>query len=331
MKQAFVTGSCGFLGTNLIRELLKDNWQVTAFHLPEEDISLLQSPGITPVAGNILDYQSLLDAMPAGSDTVVFHTAGDTTMWSRNAKRQYRINVAGTENVCRAALEKNVGRLVYTSSSSAYGSHRERLRENTVSNAKTCGMNYNLTKYLAEQEVRKALVQGLDAVMVNPCNMMGPYDAKGWSTLIKSAFEKKSMGITSGVGTFAHVKDVARAHISAAEVGRRGENYLIGGEEISFKDMFLQIKRITGSTIRLRIIPSWVLFLAVQVLKIKSFFDGKEPLVTYPRYRRLTGNLRCDDSKARRELGFSTASVEKMIRDSYEWLRQERLVPEAAL
>jgi dihydroflavonol-4-reductase len=326
MKKAFVTGSCGFFGMNLIEELLKEGWQVIAFHLPQEDTSRLQKPGITLAAGNILDYQSLLEALPDDSETIIFHNAGDTTMWYRNADRQYKINVTGTANVCRAALEKHVKRLVYTSSSSAYGVHKERLREDTVSNALTCRMNYNRTKYLAEQEIRKYIQQGLDAVILNPCNMMGPCDVKGWSTLIKSAVEKKTIQITNGVGTFAHVQDAARTHIRAAEVGKTGQNYLIGGNEISFGDMYALIKDITGSSVSLRIIPSWVLFIVMQVLKIKSLFDGKEPLVTYPRYRRLTEKLYCDDSKARGELGFSTVSIKKMIQDSYDWLLQEQLI-----
>lgn len=334
MKKALVTGSNGFLGVNLIGELCREGWDVTAFHLPGEELNYLKQFDIQYAAGDILDYQSLLDALSGSdsrigeylNDTVIFHLAGDTSMWHRNDKRQFEINVVGTENVSRAALEKQVRRLVFTSSSSAFGYHAGRINEDTPSNALSCKMNYNRTKFFAEQEIRKAMLQGLDAVILNPCNIMGPYDANGWSTLISSIARGKAPGVTTGIGTFAHVKDIARAHIRAAELGRSGENYLLGGVEISFKEISEEINCILGKTVPLKVLSPPFLRLAMHLMQIKSFFDRKEPLLTYPRYKRLIGSLLCDDSKSRRELGFCTTDIETMIWDSYVWLKQEKLI-----
>jgi nucleoside-diphosphate-sugar epimerase len=334
MKKAFVTGANGFLGINLIRQLCREEWEVTAFHLPGEDLKYLRQFDIQYAAGDILDYQSLLDALSGSNsrsggnlnDTIVFHLAGDTSMWHRNDKRQFEINVIGTENVCRSALEKQVNKLVFTSSISAYGYHAGRINEDTPSNALSCKMNYNRTKFLAEKEIRKAVHQGLDAVILNPCNIMGPYDANGWSTLISSIAEGKAPGVTTGIGTFAHVKDIAKAHIAAAERGRAGENYLLGGVEISFKEISEQINAVLGKSVALKVLRPTLLRLATYLMQVKSFFDGKEPLLTYPRYKRLVGNLLCDDSKARRELGFCTTDMGTMIRDSHLWLQQEKLI-----
>lgn len=334
MKKAFVTGANGFLGVNLVGKLCREGWEVTAFHLPGEDLKYLKQFDIQYAAGDILDYQSLLVALSESDshigedlkDTIIFHLAGDTSMWHRNDKRQFEINVIGTENVCRAAIEKQVKRLVFTSSSSAFGYHAGRINEDTRSNALSCKMNYNRTKFLAEKAIRQAMLQGLDAVILNPCNIMGPYDANGWSTLISSIARGKAPGVTTGIGTFAHVKDIARAHISAAERGRAGENYLLGGVEVSFKEISEQINGVLGKSISLKVLSPALLHLAAYLMQVKSFFDGKEPLLTYPRYKRLTGSLLCDDSKARAELGFCTTDMETMIRDSHLWLKQEKLI-----
>lgn len=337
MKKAFVTGANGFLGINLIGELCRGGWVVTAFHLPGEDLKYLRPFDIHCAAGDILDYPSLLDALSGSashwgedhSDTVIFHLAGDTSMWHRNDKRQFEINVTGTKNVCRSALEKQIDKLVFTSSISAFGFHAGRISEETPSNALSCRMNYNRTKFLAEKEIRKAVRQGLDAVILNPCNIMGPYDSNGWSTLISSIARGTAPGVTTGVGTFAHVKDIAKTHIAAAERGRAGENYLLGGVEISFREIAEKVSALLGKTGAPKVLSPTLLRLATYLMQVRSFVDGKEPLLTYPRYKRLVGNLLCDDSKARRELGFSTTDIETMIRDSHLWLEQEKLIGDA--
>jgi len=323
MPQAFVTGAAGFLGTNLIKELLEQNWEVTAFHLPTDDIKHISGLNIRLVEGDILDYRSLLEAIPQEGEISIFHIAGDTSMWRRNRDRQYRINVLGTGNVCRAALERGVHKLVFTSSISAYGYHRERVCEDTPSNALECGMNYNRTKYLAEQEIKRAVKRGLNAVILNPCNMMGPYDKKGWSTLILSAIDNKVPAVTLGVGTFAHVRDVAKAHIKAAEKGRCGENYLLGGVEIVFRDMYREIGELLGKNLCLRTVPVPVFRIAMYLIQIKAFFRGEEPILTYPRFKRLTGTITCDDTKAGKELLFHTTGIKEMLNDSYQWLISE--------
>ena len=244
MKKAFVTGATGFLGLNLIERLLLKEWNITALYLPGDNLKYLSQLPVESVAGNVLDYQSLLKAIPEGH--IIFHLAGDTTTWHKNAERQYNINVRGTINMCRAAIEKKASRFVITSSSSAFGCHEDPISEQTVSNALTCKINYHRTKYLSEQEVKKAVEQGLFAVIMNPCNIIGPYDPGNWSQLIKSVYQNDLPGYPPGIGTFAHVRDVADAHISAANNGRKGENYLLGGVEASFKEVIIEILNIIG-------------------------------------------------------------------------------------
>ncbi|HHK40801.1 MAG TPA: NAD-dependent epimerase/dehydratase family protein, partial [Planctomycetaceae bacterium] len=119
-KTAFVTGATGFLGLNLVEVLLEGGWHVTALHRPSSDCSRLQGLNVELVEGDILDRDSLKAAIPPGVDAV-FHVAADTSMWSRAAARQERINVDGTRNVIAAAIERRAGRMIHTSTIAVYG------------------------------------------------------------------------------------------------------------------------------------------------------------------------------------------------------------------
>ena len=325
MKKAFVTGAAGFLGINLIQGLQEEGWQITALHLPGENTKYLSRFKVHMVAGNILDLPFLADAMPDDLDAV-FHLAGDTSMWRKNDARQFCVNVTGTANMCRIALEKKAHRFIQTSSSSAFGFHDQELTEQTLSNAMTCKMNYNRTKYLAEQEVQKAVESGLFAVILNPCNIIGPYDPGNWSQLIKNVCANTLPGYPPGLGTFAHVRDIAQAHISAVDHGKIGENYLLGGVRADFKAVISQILEVTRVDLPLNEISKtklkWLFYLAT----LGSFFTGKEPRLTYPKYKRLTGSLTCDDAKARTQLGFNTTTLKEMVADCHGWLQQENLI-----
>ncbi|MBI9103578.1 MAG: NAD-dependent epimerase/dehydratase family protein [Spirochaetales bacterium] len=257
MKKAFITGGTGFLGINLIEELAEKEWEITIRHLPGDDPQELSHFNIVCTAGDILDYESLLKAMPGGEVVIVFHLAGDTTMWPRQAERQYRINVLGTADICRASMERGIGRLIHTPSSSAFGFHSEQICERTVSNALTSKMNYNKTKYLAEQEVKKAV------------------------------------------------------------------NYLLRGVEASFREIFVEIYKLLNKRLSLKVLSAGKLRTAMYGMRIKALYNGKEPLITWPKYKRLTGNLFCDDSKARMELNFTTTSIGEMLSDCRDWLRKE--------
>lgn len=326
MKKAFVTGGTGFLGINLIEALLKDNWEVTALVLPNDPIRYLDQRKIKLVRGDILSHKSLRELMPEGGDVTVFHVAGLTSMWHKEDIIQYQINVIGTKNVCDIAIEKAVRKLVFTSSISAYGYHKSRVNEQTVSNALSCKMNYNRTKYLAEAEIHKAIKHGLDAVILNPCNIIGPYDIKGWATLIKSANEGNTRGATDGIATFAHVEDVVKAHIKAADKGLVGENYLLGGVEVSFKEVIESICMMLKIEAPQKSMSPRILQLVMLIQGIKSLVDKKMPLVTYPRYKRLTGYIVCDDSKAREVLEYKSRSLQEMLEDSYDWLKKEAIL-----
>ncbi|MGH9675774.1 MAG: NAD-dependent epimerase/dehydratase family protein, partial [Candidatus Acidiferrum sp.] len=217
-RTAFVTGANGFLGVNLVEQLMAGKWRVIALHRRQSDLTYLKRFPVVLVEGSIEDRESLEQALPEGID-VLFHVAADVSFWSRNNDRQTRTNVDGTRHVVAAALKKGVKKLVCTSTTSVYGFQTAPFDESAAHLGRGSWFNYMHTKALAEEEVRLGIERGLDATFLNPANIVGPYDRNNWSRLIRLAADNKLPSIPPGGGTFCHVKEVARAHISAVEKG----------------------------------------------------------------------------------------------------------------
>ena len=331
-RSAFVTGAAGFLGRHLVERLSREGWRVTAFCLPTDRVDVLQHLADV-MLGDITDAGSVRAAMPEGLDAI-FHVAGDTSTWSRHAARQHTVNVVGTTNVIEAALRMSAARLIYTSSISAYGYQPGvRISEGTPSNVMTKGDNYGRTKFEAEQRIRQAASdRGLSAVILNPVNILGPYDRSNWSRqLILPIAQGKLRAVPPGLATWAHVDDIVAAHIAAVEQGRSSENYVLGGVEASFKEVVNEIERILGRPLSQRTTPKVVLRLALWAALAKSRIDGKEPALTPERYRRAVGNLLCDDEKARLELGYARTDLRTMLAETIDWLTQQQLLGDHAL
>jgi dihydroflavonol-4-reductase len=326
-KTAFVTGATGFLGLNLIQELSIRQWKVITLHLPSVDLKYLKRYEVTMVSGNLSDAALLCQAIPEGVDAV-FHLAANTSAWSRDNVQQYLDNVVGTRNMVEAALQKKVRRFIYTSSISAFGYHpNECITEQTNSNALTCGMNYNRTKFLAENMVKDAVKQGLNAIILNPCNIIGPYDTNNWTRqFIKPIYEGRFQAAPPGTAMWCHVKDIVDAHISAVDNGLPGENYLLGGVEARFIDVVNEIERCLGKTETHHVQPTWLLQFMVGVLFLKSKVDGKEPLLTPEKYRRAVAHIFCDYRKASTVLGYRVSPLNVMIQDTLTWLQNEHLL-----
>jgi dihydroflavonol-4-reductase len=326
-RTAFVTGSTGFLGLNLIGELSNRGWDITALHVPSADLHYLSQYDVKKVCGDILDYDFLKNAVPSNVDSI-FHLAANTSAWSKNNRQQYLDNVVGTQNMVNIAIEKKAKRFVHTSSISAYGYYPETtIVESTMSNALTCKMNYNKTKFQAELVVKEAVKKGLSAVILNPCNVIGPYDTNNWTRqLIKPIYNGKLSLVPPGKAMWCHVSDIVDAHINAVDRGGIGENYLLGGTEGRFLDVVNEIERLMGKKESGSVQHKWVLKIILFVLFIKSKIDGKEPLLTKEKYNRAVGYIRCNYDKAVKTFDYKTTSLEIMIKDTVQWLKKEHLL-----
>lgn len=323
-KKAFITGATGFLGINLVKRLNKENWDITTYSLPGSNNQYLDEYDIHKIEGNLGDLEFLKQAIPENIDCI-FHIAGNTSMWSKNAKQQYDDNVTGTKNIMEAAISKKAKKLIYTSSISAYGYHMQPVIETTVSNAMSCKMNYNITKYLAEQEVKKA--KGIFTVILNPINIIGPHDVSNWTKqFIRPIYHDRLVAVPPGKAMWCHVDDIVEAHIKAEEYGRNGENYLLGGVEASFLQVVQEVQRQLGKRITNKVQPKFVLKVLLILMNGKALIDKKEPILTYAKYKRAVGNITCNYKKAEKELFYHTSSLKKMIEDTCNWLLEEHLL-----
>jgi dihydroflavonol-4-reductase len=319
MKSAFVTGATGFVGLNLVEELLRQGWGVTALHRASSDLAELGRFPVTLMPGDITDAAALRAAMPEGVDAV-FHVAGNTNMWSRRNAQQTRENVGGTRNVVEAALARRAKKLVVTSSIAAYGQQSGELTEATLSNAKKSWINYQRTKWLAEQEARKGIAAGLPATILNPGAIIGRYDTGGWARLFHLVAEDRLPGVLPGEVSAAQVGEVVKAHIAAAERGKIGENYILAGTATSFAEILRIIAELLGKPAPKRVLSPRLLRAIARVQALRAMITGRPPQLTAESVALASRSIRCPSLKAQQELGFNIVPIKTMLQECYDWL-----------
>jgi nucleoside-diphosphate-sugar epimerase len=327
-RTAFVTGATGFLGLNLVQHLTELGWKVIALHRARSNLAYLQRFPVRLAEGDIEDPASLERALPDGVD-IVFHVATDVSFWSRNNGRQTRTNVDGTRNVVAAALRRGVKKLIHTSTTSVYGFPTEPFDETAPHLGKHSWFNYMRTKTLAEDEVRHGIAHGLDAVLLNPANVIGPFDFNNWSRLIRPAAAGKLSRVPPGRASFCHGAEVARAHVAAVEHGRNGENYILGGADATYAEVVQIIGDLLQRQVYVRSVPPIVLQAAGRVLSWTSWLTRKEPLVTPESAAFLSASLLCRSDKAIRELDYRPVPLRTMLEDCHRWLVAEGLLKAA--
>ncbi|KPJ78024.1 MAG: hypothetical protein AMJ54_05505 [Deltaproteobacteria bacterium SG8_13] len=325
MGVAFVTGGTGFVGRNLIEFLLAEDWQVVALHRRTSNTRPLDLPGVKLVEGSITDPQSLLKSMPERVD-VVFHLAASTNMWSPRNLQQTEVNVDGTRNVVVAALQRQAGRFIHVSSITAFGFHRERITEQTPSNAADSWINYMRTKRLGELEVIQAVERGLDAVVVNPASILGPYDRRNWGGIVRQIARGDIPGLPSGEGSFCHVHSVVQALIAAFKQGGCGKRYLLGGADATYLELAAEVGTLLERRVPQKAMPDWLLRSVARAFLWMSYLSRKEPSLTPEKVAYGTNRLVCSSEKAVRELDYRPVSLKEMLADCIRWLQAEKLL-----
>ena len=216
-RTAFVTGANGFIGLNLVEELLDQGWSVVAMHRRESNIEALAELDVQRVIGDVTDSRTLRRVVPTGADAI-FHVAGLTSLWSRRVAEQTRVNVKGTRNMVRLALETGARRFIHTSSVVAYGMHTGTVTEETPTRGTNAPINYVRSKALAEREVRRGIRRGLDAVIINPANVLGPHDRGNWSRLFRLTQQHRLPGMPPGGNVPSGGGSVVRAACAARPI-----------------------------------------------------------------------------------------------------------------
>ena len=318
-KTAFVTGGTGFVGANVVRELLTDGWSVRALARAGSDQRNLADLPLQVVTGAVED--DLTHAM-LGCDAV-FHVAAHYTLWRADRDTVVRSNVVGTRSILESARRAAVPRVVYTSSVAAIGvPHEGRIANETFqSEAGELIGEYKRSKYYAEREAISAAAGGQDVVIVNPTTPLGPWDRKPTPTgEIIVRFLRGGMPFMLDTGlNFVDVRDVARGHLAAYYRGERGERYILGGENLSLRSLLDRVGAATG-----RRAPRFSLPRAVPLAA--AWFDemvlgklGRTPTIPIDGVLMAKEFMYYDSSKAFAALGYRPGPLEDAIDDAVAW------------
>jgi dihydroflavonol-4-reductase len=322
---ALVTGGTGFVGANVVRELLRDGCRVRVLARPGGDRRALAGLAVEICEGNLLDRASLRRAV-AGVRTV-FHVAADYRLWAPDPAALYQANVDGTRAVLEAAGEAGVSRVVYTSTVGTLGIPKDGTpgTEETPVRLEDMVGAYKRSKFLAEQAALEHAQSGLPVVIVNPSAPIGPWDVKPTPTgQMVVDFLNGKMFATLDTGlNVVHVRDVARGHLLAAERGKIGEKYILGNRNLSLAEIGVLMADITGlRPPRLRV-PYAVAWCGAFCMEAVARATGGAPKVPLTAVRMARKRMYFSPAKAVRQLGLPQTDVTVALRDAAEWFREQ--------
>ena len=318
---SLVTGATGFVGSAVMRALLRDGQQVRVLARQNSDRRNLADLPVQVAEGAMEDAAALARAV-AGC-RYVFHVAADYRLWVPDPEAMFRANVEGTRALMLAALAAGVERVVYTSSVAVLGTVADGIaNEATPSRYADMIGPYKQSKYRAEEVVRGLVAErGLPAVIVNPSTPIGPRDIKPTPTgrMIVEAARGRMPGFVDTGLNVVHVEDVANAHLSAATRGRIGERYILGSENLSLAEILgLVAERVGRPAPRLKI-PYAVAFPAAIGAELTARVTGREPFVTRDGVRLARKKMYFSTAKAAAELGHTPRPARDAIGDAVAW------------
>jgi dihydroflavonol-4-reductase len=328
--RAFVTGGTGFIGGAVVRRLLEAGHEVRALVRPGTDTQQLDGLAAERVAGDLSDAEPLRRGM-AGCD-LAFHVAALYSYWGHRAEEFYETNVEGTRRVLEAAGEAGVARVVYTSSIAVLGLNRDHTpaTEETPSTLEDRVGPYQRSKFLAEEVARDHARQGLPVVIVNPSTPVGVGDHKPTPTgqIIVDFLNGRMFGYVDTGLNIVDVEDVAAGHLLAAERGRIGERYILGGENVSLKQLLGLLAEISGRPAsRLRIPHAVAQGWSYVDVALARLSPRRRPAATPEKVRLSHRYEWFDPGKAVRELGLPQTPAREGLRKAVEWYRANGYAP----
>ena len=328
-----ITGATGHLGNALVRELKKTGKEVRVLLLPGEECRALNGLEVECVEGNILQEETL-DRAFAGVDEV-YHLAALVSIVPGNEDLLRSVNIEGTKNVINAARRAKVRRLIYTSSIHALSRPPEGI---TIDESLPFDINnpagaYDRTKAEATLAVKAAVKEGLDAVIVCPTGVIGPYDYRcsEMGGLLQQWMVKRINLLVDGSFDFVDVRDVALGHILAGERGNRGETYILSGERIRLESMCRMVKQFLDLRSLIVNIPHRLAIFATNFTELYYDLTKSKPRFTRYSLETVISNSLISSEKARRELGYKPRSMRETIRDTVEWWLENRVLVKSYL
>ncbi len=314
-----VTGATGFVGSQVAAALVRRGDKVRVLRRKASTLIALEGLDLEHCYGDILEPDAVREAV-RGCD-LVFHVAALSSYWRAKAPDVYRVNIEGTRIVMDACLRADVERVVHTSSCAAIGVRRDGKPSDETQpfDPHEKRFAYAHSKYLAEQEVLKAVRLGLPAVIVNPAVVIGPGDHNLISGSMIVEMAKHSMpAVPPGGVCMADVDAVTHGHLAAAERGRIGERYILGGENLTYKEITRIIADVVGCKAPRWRIPPWIIPPAAAALDAANHLV-RRPIMSGDQLRLSTHNAFFDSGKAVAELGYPLLPFRNAAERAYQW------------
>jgi dihydroflavonol-4-reductase len=321
-----VTGATGFVGSHIVRQLLERGERVRVLVRPTSSLRALDGLGVEVARGDLRDASSVRDA--TRDVRRVFHVAADYRLWARDPGEIYESNVLGTHNLL-SAVDTGVERIVYTSTVATIAVPRDHLQDETT-DASLDEMigHYKRSKFLAERAVLDAAARGVPVVIVNPTTPVGPGDWRPTPTgqvILDFLGRRMPAYVQTGLNVVP-VEDIARGHLLAAERGRIGERYILGGRNMTFKEILDALAMLSGQSAP-RICLPWRAAMAVGYAdQLVARMRGREPRIPLEGVRMARHRMWVRCTKAERELGFQPGSVEGALQRAIRWYGQNGYV-----
>lgn len=325
-KKILVTGGAGRLGNVLVRQLLEQGHSVRVLveQSDERPISL-KGLDVELIAGDIRKAASLTPALD--QIDIIFHLAAKISLYPDKDGSVWAINVEGTKNIARLALEHSVERFIHCSSHHAVDKHPYSTpMDETRPLAFNDKTGYHRSKAHAEKVILELIDQGLPAVIVNPGTVIGPHDYE--PSILGQALLDLSSGklpvIMEGLSDYADARDIATGMIAAMHKGRIGERYFLTGHLMNMKELSAMIGKVTGKKTPKTILPLWLMYALLPFIQLTAWLKGEKPLFTKDMLYAAQSNPVVLHDKAKQELGFNPRSLEEAFRDTMTFLLRNK-------
>lgn len=326
--KVLVTGATGHIGNVLVRSLLKNGYDVTAFVRNKEKLNALDGLSVSFAYGDVRDIESLKMAFK-GID-VVFHLAGLIDIGNGNKKQMYEVNVNGTKDVVNACKEMKVKKLIYTSSVHAIPTKPkgEIITETKTFSPDLVKGTYSKTKAEATKYVLEANSKDLEVIITHPSGVIGPYEyiTSNLGQLIIDCAHRKMGAYLDGGYNFVDVRDVADGLVSALEKGKAGECYILAGHYVTIKELMKYVQDITGVPAPKFKIARWFAYATGALSEIYYKIVKQKPLFTsYSVYTTGT-NANFSIDKAKKELGYFPRDFKDTMVDTIYWMKENKKI-----
>ena len=324
----FITGATGYIGSKLALRLADAGHTVHALCRSKSNALSIEHKNIKIFEGDILNKKSIEDAMKSCEQ--VYHLATYTSVWAKNPKTYFDINIQGAINVLNTAIVSGVRKIVYTSTAGTYGPSTGTLTTEKSIRTIDFFTEYESSKFIAEEKVQHYVRKGLNVVIVNPSRIYGPgllNESNSVTKLIKLYAEGKwhlIPGNGETIGNYVFIDDVINGHILAMSKGLAGEKYILGGENVSYIEFFDTLSKVSGKKYKLYKTPLFLMLAFARIQELLAGSFNRPPLITPKWVKRYLYDWALSSQKAESELGYEITPLEKGMTQTIKWLNDFR-------